>query len=345
MIKLDIFTNYSLQDKNTLAVPAVAGNYVCVQTVDEVKQALKVAKELDLPVMVLGGGSNVILPDMFVGLVIHVQIKGIEVVAEDSECVWLKIGAGEVWHELVEHCLNFHYWGLENLALIPGTVGAAPMQNIGAYGVELESVFEELKAIERNSQVEVTFNHDGCEFGYRNSIFKNRFRDIYIITSVTLRLSKKPHLHLEYPALGDALDKLGLGLDKITPALVAQVVADIRRGKLPDPANMPNVGSFFKNPLIPREHSDQLKNKYPDLVAFPYDERQVKIAAAWLIDKAGWKGYEEYGVGVHKDQALVLVNPGNKSGEQVLALAKKVQADILTKFGIQLEMEPDNYLI
>jgi UDP-N-acetylmuramate dehydrogenase len=340
MIKLDLFTHQPLQALNTLAVPAVAGNYVRVQTVAQVKQALDLAKELDLPILVLGGGSNVVLPDLFVGLVIHIAIAGIEVVNESTEHVWLKIGAGENWHSLVEHCLNFHYWGIENLALIPGTVGAAPIQNIGAYGVELESVFEELKAVEIASQVEVTFNRDSCEFAYRDSIFKNRFQGAYIITSVTLRLHKKPSVRLEYPALRSAIDSLQLSPEQITPILVAEAVCQIRRSKLPDPEALPNAGSFFKNPIVGREMIERLKTKFPDLVSYPQNEAEEKVAAAWLIDKAGWKGVEEFGVGVHKDQALVLVNPGKKSGRQVLELAEKIRADIEQKFGIRLQIEP-----
>jgi len=345
MIKLHLFTHYNLQDANTLRVPAVAGNYVRVQSVEEVRQALQLSSELNLPILVLGGGSNVVLPDFYVGIVLHMAITGIDVVQEDPDYVWVKVGAGENWHRLVEHCLNFHYWGLENLALIPGTVGAAPIQNIGAYGVELESVFEELTAVERNSQVEVIFNRDGCEFGYRDSIFKNRFKDAYIITSVTLRLRKKPQLTLHYPALRDAIAALQLTEDKVTPAVVAQTVCDIRRSKLPDPEIIPNVGSFFKNPVLPNAEIIRLREQYADLVSYPQaDNKAEKIPAAWLIDRAGWKGREDFGIGMHKDQALVLVNPGKKSGQQVLEFAKQVCADVEKKFGIGLEMEPVNYL-
>lgn len=344
MIKLDIFTHHNLQPLNALAVPAVAGNYVRVQNTEEVKQALKLAKELELPVLVLGGGSNLVLPDFFVGVVIHMDILGIEVVNESPEHVWLKIGAGENWHKLVEHCLNFHYWGIENLALIPGTVGAAPIQNIGAYGVELESVFEELTAVERSSRLEVTFNRDGCQFDYRDSIFKNRFKQEYIITTVTLRLNKVPKLCLEYPALRDAIDTLNLKPEQITPARVAQTVCEIRRSKLPDPAEIPNAGSFFKNPIVSLTKISALKNQYPDLVTYSLNEEFAKIPAAWLIDKAGWKGRAAFGIGMHKDQALVLINPGRKAGQQIMEFAESVRADVERKFGISLQMEPDCYL-
>ena len=218
------------------------------------------------------------------------------------------------------------------------------MQNIGAYGVELESVFEELTAIERNSQVEVTFNRDGCEFAYRDSIFKNRFKDAYIISSVTLSLNKNPNVHIEYPALRDAIDKLDLPAEKITPTLIAHTVCEIRRSKLPNPEAIPNAGSFFQNPVIDQATFAQLKSKYPDVPAYPQENEQVKIPAAWLIDRAGWKGREEFGVGMHRHQALVLVNPGNKSGAQILEFAEQVRADIDNKFGIDLRREPVSYL-
>jgi UDP-N-acetylmuramate dehydrogenase len=341
MVKLDLFTHYSLQDLNTLGVPAIAGNYVKVESVDEVKQALKLAKDLELPVIVLGGGSNVVLPDMFVGLVIHIAITGTHVVAEDDDHVWLKIGAGENWHSLVEHCLHFHYWGIENLALIPGTVGAAPIQNIGAYGVELESVFSELSTVERQSQIEVTFDRDGCEFGYRDSIFKNKLRNRYVITSITLRLNKHPSLQLHYPALREAIEKKNL--ERITPEIVANTVCEIRRSKLPDPAQIPNAGSFFKNPIISVQEAQRLRQKFPGLVSFATEDGREKIAAAWLIDQAGWKGKEEYGVGVHKDQALVVINPGNKSGQQIVNFAKKIKDHIQQLFDIELQMEPEAF--
>ena len=339
MVKLDLFTHHNLQALNTLAVPAIAGNYVRVQTVEEVKQALILAQELQLPLLVLGGGSNVVLPDMYVGVVMHMAITGVELIDEDKQYVWIKVGAGENWHQLVEHCLNFHYWGIENLALIPGTVGAAPMQNIGAYGVELESVFEELNAVERQSQVEVTFQKDGCEFGYRDSIFKNRFRDQYVITHVTLKLNKQPRCHIEYPALQAVLGQTPV--EKLSPNLVAQTVCDIRRAKLPDPDIIPNVGSFFKNPIISDDQFLALKNQFPELVSYSAPDNHHKLAAAWLIEQCGWKGVEEFGVGVHRDQALVIVNPGRKSGSQVLELAQKIQAGVQEKFGIKLLIEPD----
>ncbi len=345
--KLDIFTNFDLQSLNTLGVQAIAGNYLPVKSVEEIRQGLSVAKELDLPILVLGGGSNVVLPDMFVGLVMHIGLKGMEVLDESAEYVWLKVGAGETWHQVVEHCLNFHYWGIENLALIPGTIGAAPMQNIGAYGVELESVFEELTAIERSSQVEITFNRDSCEFSYRDSIFKNRFKHQYIITSVTLRLNKAPNLQTEYPALQQALAEQNI--ENPNPAKIAELVCQIRRSKLPDPDSIPNAGSFFKNPIVPLQQVKDLRQRYPDLVSYPVEagddgEDFEKVAAGWLIDKAGWKGKQEFGVGMHDRQALVLINPGNKSGTQIIEFACKVQDSVKEQFGISLQMEPDSYL-
>lgn len=341
MVKLDLFTNQNLQTLNTLAVPCIAGNYLRVSTVDEVKQALQIAKELNLPQLILGGGSNLILPDMFPGLIIHITIAGMEVVDETEEHVWIKVGAGENWHDLVEHCLNFHYWGIENLALIPGTVGAAPIQNIGAYGVELDTVFEELNAVEKQSQIEVTFDRDGCQFGYRDSIFKNDMRDRYIVTHVTFKLNKTPAVCIKYPALKEALSQYPS--DEISPRLVADTIIKIRQEKLPNPEEIPNVGSFFKNPIVDENKVTELLKRFPDLVKFPMENGLYKLAAAWLIDQAGWKGKEEYGVGVHSKQALVVVNPGKKSGQQVLELAQKIKTSVEQQFGVVLEIEPINY--
>ncbi len=341
MVKLDLFTHYPLDGANTLGVPARAGNYVKVSSCDELKEALKVAQELKLKVLILGGGSNLLLPDVFVGLVIHIDIKGIEVVGEDDTHVFLRVGAGVVWQDLVEHCLNFHYWGLENLSLIPGTVGAAPIQNIGAYGVELQSVFYELNAVQIQSRIDVTFDNDGCEFSYRNSAFKGRLKDQFVISSVTFKLFKTPHLVLHYPALQQALARYPEA--EITPDIVSRCVCEVRRSKLPDPSDIPNVGSFFKNPIIAKQKAEDLQKSFADLATFPVDADTVKVAAAWLLDKAGWKGFLDDGLGFYSEQALVLINPGRHSSKEVLALAKRVQEDVKLKFDIELEREPISY--
>ncbi|MGB3610397.1 MAG: UDP-N-acetylmuramate dehydrogenase [Cellvibrio sp.] len=333
--------NFDLQNYNTLGVPVTAQYYVSVADEEELLEALNYAASEKLPLLILGGGSNIVLCDDFPGLVIHIRLHGKTLVAENDEFIWLRVAAGENWHELVEYCLDFHYWGLENLSLIPGSVGAAPIQNIGAYGVELKDVFEELTAIEIRSGLSITFTKDSCEFGYRDSIFKGRLRDQYVITSVTFKLRKQPRLNLSYPALRDALAVHPV--EAITPQLVSEIICDIRSSKLPDPARTPNVGSFFKNPVITTAHYERLREHYPELVAYPVDGQQVKLAAAWLIDKAGWRGQVCGPVAVHGQQALVLTNPGHAKGHEVVDLAKKIQASVWEKYQVALEPEPRFY--
>ncbi|MBW3568327.1 MAG: UDP-N-acetylmuramate dehydrogenase, partial [Proteobacteria bacterium] len=253
---LDIISDRDLQPLNTLAVPSRAARYVCVTNEAMLKQALGFAQESKSPVLVLGGGSNVVLPQRFAGLVIHVAIEGIDVVAEDDDCIWIQAGAGEVWQDLVEYSLRKNCFGLENLSLIPGTVGAAPIQNIGAYGVELDTVFGTLTAVHRDSLQEQTFDAAACEFRYRDSVFKNRLRDALVITRVTLKLRKGAPLNIAYAPLQEALADIPVA--QLTPRTVSDAVIAIRRSKLPDPARIPNVGSFFKNPVVNRTQFDAL---------------------------------------------------------------------------------------
>ena len=332
--------HFNLQNYNTLASPVVADFFVCVKAQDELLDAIKFARERKLPLLVLGGGSNVVLYANFPGLVIHVQLRGKEIVRENGSAVYVTAAAGENWSDFVEYCLDEHLWGLENLSLIPGSVGAAPIQNIGAYGVELKDLFSELTAIEIKSGLAVTFTREACRFGYRDSVFKNELLDQFIITSVTFRLSKIPDLKIQYPALADAL--VGDAVANISPAMVSRVVSDIRRSKLPDPAEIPNVGSFFKNPVISKKQLEAIQQSYPDLVSYPVDTDQVKIAAGWLIDRAGWRGYEGDAC-VHKQQALVLTNPHRGTADRVLVLADQIRQSVLEKFGVALEQEPRNY--
>lgn len=333
--------HFNLQKFNTLAVPAVANYFVSVQSDDDLREAIAFSKAEQLLLLVLGGGSNIILRDDFPGLVLQMKTRGMDLVEENDEFVWLKVAAGENWHELVEHTLDNGFYGLENLSLIPGSVGAAPIQNIGAYGVELKDVLAELGALNIQSGLMVTFTNESCQFGYRDSIFKQSLKDQYIITSVTFKLRKTPCLNLEYPALRAAL--AGIPEGEITPEQVSAAVVAIRQSKLPDPAKIPNVGSFFKNPIIPFAQFEHLKSSYPALVSYPVDAGQVKLAAGWLIDQAGWRGREVNGVKVHQDQALVLTNPGKLEGKLILQLADKVVASVQEKFGVVLEMEPRVY--
>lgn len=333
--------HFNIQKFNTLAVPAVAEYFVAVTNDDELREALEFAKERNFPRMILGGGSNIVLRGNFPGLVIQIKTSGKEVVRENDEFVWLKVAAGENWHQLVEYTLDNGFYGLENLSLIPGSVGAAPIQNIGAYGVELKDVFSELTALNVDTRLNVSFTKDSCHFDYRDSIFKQSLKDQYVITSVTFQLRKAPKLNLSYPVLRAALAHIPE--QEISPQQVSDAVIAIRQSKLPDPLIIPNVGSFFKNPIIPGEQFQLLKNKFPDVVFYPMDEKRVKLAAAWLIDQAGWKGREEEGVGVHPQQALVITNPGKRSGDSVLQLASQVIESVQKQFGVLLEMEPGVY--
>jgi UDP-N-acetylmuramate dehydrogenase len=332
--------HFNLQNYNTLASPVCADFFVTVKDEAELLAALTFGNEKKLPLLVLGGGSNIVLHDDFHGLAIHIQLFGKELVREDDDCFYVKAAAGENWSDFVDYCLDRNFWGLENLALIPGSVGAAPIQNIGAYGIELKDVFSELTALDVKSGLVITFTHEACQFDYRDSVFKNGLKDQFIITSVTFKLTKEPRLKIHYPALQSALAEYQS--EEITPELVSQVVCDIRRSKLPDPKKIPNVGSFFKNPVISRKMLAEIQQRFSDVIYYGVDENLVKLAAGWLIDRAGWKGFD-HGAVVHAQQALVLTNPRHLTGSAVLALAEMIKASVLKEFGVELEQEPRNY--
>lgn len=333
--------HFNLQNYNTLASPVVARFFVSVKTEAELLEAIKFAHEEKLPLLVLGGGSNIVLCDDFPGFVLHIQLLGKKLVSEDEDFFYIKAAAGENWHDFVKYCLDYNYPGLENLSLIPGTVGAAPIQNIGAYGVELEEVFSELTALDVQSGLSVNFTKQSCKFQYRDSVFKGTLKDKYIVTSVTFKLPKKAELRLQYPALQDALSQYSQ--NDISPALVSEIVSDIRRGKLPDPQNIPNVGSFFKNPIISEAQLINIQRLHPTVVFYPAAGGQAKLAAGWLIDKAGWKGYNDGNAAVHSEQALVLTNPYKHKGAVILALAQRIQNSVFSVFGVRLELEPRVY--
>lgn len=332
---------FSLQKLNTLAVPATADYYVSVTSHNEIKEALVFACERELPILLLGGGSNIVFENNFHGLVIHLKLRGVQLLQETDEHVWINFAAGENWHQAVEYCLDHGYYGLENLSLIPGSVGAAPIQNIGAYGVEVKDLITELSTIEIASGIEVSFLNESCQFAYRDSIFKQKFKDQYIITSVTFKLSKIAKTNLTYPALRDYF--ADEDLINVTPEEVSHAVIHIRQSKLPDPQQIPNVGSFFKNPIITASHFDKLIQEYPQMPSYPAGDNHRKLAAAWLIDQTGWKGKELDGVVVHSQQALVLTNPNKLTGDAVLSLARAIQTSVKDKFAIDLEIEPRIY--
>ena len=333
---MKIQENISLKPFTTFGINKKAKFFTRVSTLAELKSALIAAKEKQFPVLILGGGSNILLTQDVEGLVIKLEIKGIQVVKEDEDHLWVEVGAGEVWHELVVHCIAQNWAGLENLSLIPGTVGASPMQNIGAYGVEIKDVFYSLQAMHRDTLEIHSFDGQACQFGYRESIFKQTLKNKYVITSVTFRLDKTPAFRLEYGAIQEVLQAKGVQHPSLRE--VSEAVIQIRQSKLPDPKEIGNAGSFFKNPSIPSNQFEELRVLHPTLPGYPSSEG-VKIAAGWLIEQAGWKGKRIGDVGVHAKQALVLVNYGEGSGEEIKKLSEQIQASVFDKFGIQLQAE------
>ena len=333
---MKIQENISLKPFTTFGIDKKAKFFTTVETLDELKAALLAAKEKQLPVFILGGGSNILLTRDIEGLVIKLEIKGINLVKEEGDQLWVEVGAGEMWHELVLHSIAEDWAGLENLSLIPGTVGASPMQNIGAYGVEIKDVFDSLQAMHRETFEMQSFDAEACRFGYRESVFKQTFKDQFVITSVTFRLSKTPNFHLEYGAIREVL--AANGIDQPSIRSISDAVIQIRQSKLPDPKEIGNAGSFFKNPTIPNAQFDELKASYPSIPGYPSAEG-VKVAAGWLIEQTGWKGKRIGEVGVHAKQALVLVNYGGGTGEEIKKLSEQIQASVYDKFGVQLQAE------
>lgn len=327
--------NISLQSYNTLSVPVSTHWFCCVDNDQELLHAIAWARETACDILVLGGGSNIVLANDFSGLAIKLDTRGINIEQETETDVYLSVAAGENWHNTVMHCVSKQWYGIENLALIPGSVGAAPIQNIGAYGVELTQCFSYLDAVNIATGKTQRFDHASCEFAYRDSVFKGTLKDQYIITRVVLRLSKQPVWNISYPALAERLSSEALTIQN-----VADTVCAIRRSKLPDPKDIPNAGSFFKNPIVTSEQFQSIQQSTPNLVAYPHGDQHYKLAAGWLIDQAGWKGKVVDGIAMHGDQALVLTNPSRLSGHQLLDFVALLQADILHKYGVQLEVEP-----
>ncbi len=290
------------------------------------------------PRLILGGGSNLLFTRSYQGLVIRVEIKGIEQVHADNEHIWLRVGAGENWHELVMKCVAANYGGVENLALIPGTAGAAPVQNIGAYGAELSEVLHAVEGYNLLTGEKQTLTATECRLGYRDSLFKHELKDKFLISSITLRLTTAHHrIRTSYGVLADMLKG-----QKIThPRLhdISQAVIRIRLSKLPDPAQLGNAGSFFKNPVIAKKHYEELKEKHPDIPGFDVDNEHIKIPAAWLIEQCGWKGKRNGNAGVHVHQPLVLVNYGGASGMEILKLAMDIRQSVADRFDVELQPE------
>ncbi|MEZ4952591.1 MAG: UDP-N-acetylmuramate dehydrogenase [Saprospiraceae bacterium] len=326
--------NHSLKKLNTFGLSTNAERFMEIHSVADLQLVLKTNFS---PIHILGGGSNLLLTDNLKGIVLKNEIKGIIKMAETEEEVVVAVGGGEVWHEFVLWTLEKNWGGVENLSLIPGSVGAAPIQNIGAYGVEIVDVFQQLEAVELATGKVKLFNKEDCQFGYRDSIFKNELKGKYFISKVIFRLSKFPKINTSYGAIKELLKNNNI--ENPTIKDVSNAVIEIRQSKLPDPKEIGNSGSFFKNPEIEPSHFIPLKEKYPDIVFYEMPDRKIKIPAGWLIEKAGWKGKRIGDAGCHAKQALVLVNYGNATGIEIRNLANKIQVDILEKFNIGLTPE------
>ena len=330
------FDNYSLKNHNTFGIEAKARFFFEFTEPEDLFEFLTANSTWkNETIFILGGGSNLLFVNDFEGLMIHPNIPGITVVKETRNQVWLEVGAGENWDRFVAHCVGQEYCGLENLSLIPGNVGAAPVQNIGAYGVEVREFVDTVRGFDLKTMEAYEIPAEACNFGYRNSIFKNELKNRFIVTSVIFRLEKFPDFKLEYGHLKAEVEKLGgASLQHVRDAVIA-----IRRSKLPDPAELGNAGSFFKNPVVDSELAANLKAVHPDLPVYGAGEGRSKLAAGWLIEQCGWKGFREGDAGVHHLQALVLVNFGRATGDELFRLSEKIQKSVSEKFGIELEPE------
>jgi len=337
-MSLQVRTQVSLKPYNSFAVEARASHFAEAESDQQVREALAYAEAQQLSLLVLGGGSNLLLTADVQALVLRMASRGIRLLSDDGERVLVEAEAGEPWHPFVQWTLAQGLVGLENLSLIPGTVGAAPVQNIGAYGVELKDLFAGLTALDRHTGELREFSLKECGFAYRDSLFK-RESGRWLILRVRFALSRSAALHLDYGPVRQRLAEQGI--DAPTALDVSQAICAIRSEKLPDPGVLGNAGSFFKNPVVPAALAQRLRAEHADLVGYPQADGQVKLAAGWLIERAGWKGFREGDAGVHRLQALVLVNYGSATGAQLLALARRIQADIAQRFAVELEIEPN----
>ena len=332
-----ITTNSSLKLFNTFGIDAIAKYFTSVNSIQNIEELLKSNEYKTNEHLIIGGGSNLLFTKNVNALVIKNDLKGIELVKETEDFIFVKCAAGEVWHEFVLWCINKNYGGLENLSLIPGCTGASPMQNIGAYGVEIKDTFFELEAIQTETGKIKTFTKSECEFGYRESVFKRQFKNQFIITSVTFQLAKKPVFHIEYGAIKQQLE--AMNVSELSVKAISDAVINIRSSKLPNPKEIGNAGSFFKNPEVSADQFHNLKAEFPNLVAYPLENGNYKLAAGWLIEQSGLKGYRKNDAGVHKLQALVLVNYGSATGNEIYDLSTYVLQTVKAKFGFDLERE------
>jgi UDP-N-acetylmuramate dehydrogenase len=331
---MQFLENVSLAPYNSFGLDVEARYYAKISSVDELSNLDPIKS---VPHLILGGGSNILFTADFNGIVLHNMLMGKEVIREDEDHIFVRTGAGENWHGFVEYCIGKGFAGVENLALIPGRNGASPIQNIGAYGVEVKDVFHELEAWHLEEEKLYTFTASDCAFGYRDSVFKTRYKGEFMITSVTYRLNKKPKFHTSYGAIAQELEKMGV--QDLSIRAIGDAVISIRKSKLPDPAVIGNAGSFFKNPEVDQAKFDELKMGYPDIVGYSLPGGRVKLAAGWLIEKAGWKGYRKGDTGVHEKQALVLVNYGKASGREIYEFSEEILLSVQEMFGVLLERE------
>jgi len=332
---MQIHENFSLLPYNTFHIDVKARYFSTFSNTEDLSELL--TQNSRHTTLILGGGSNILFTKDHDGAVLKNEIKGIELQHEDADHVYVKVGAGENWHQFVLHCIGHNWAGIENLSLIPGNVGASPIQNIGAYGVELDDVFWSLEAFHLSERKIHTFTATDCEFGYRDSVFKNKYKNEFAILSVTFQLKKKPIYHVSYGAITEELEKMGV--KDLSIEAVSQAVINIRSAKLPDPQKIPNAGSFFKNPEVTASKYEELKLKFPDIIAYPLAKGTVKLAAGWMIEQSGWKGYRKGDAGCHAKQALVLVNYGNATGNEIYDLSEEILQSVKNKFDIVLERE------
>jgi UDP-N-acetylmuramate dehydrogenase len=339
--KMEILKNISLKKYNTFGIEVYAKEFVSITSSDLLAGILYEKPIDNFNYLVLGGGSNILFTKDVDALVLSNEILGIEKVMENEDYVFIKAMAGENWHQFVLTCLDNNWNGLENLSLIPGRVGAAPMQNIGAYGVELKDVFWQLEGWHVKEKKLYVFNNSDCEFGYRESVFKSKFKNQFIISSVTFRLNKIANFNIKYGAIEEQLNKMGQ--QTLTSKAISNAVIAIRQSKLPNPTILGNAGSFFKNPEINATLFNQTKQKFDNLIAYSLSNGNYKIAAGWLIEQCGFKGFKNNNCGVHVNQALVLVNYGNATGNDIYKLSQKIIDAVIDKFNIQLEREVNIY--
>jgi UDP-N-acetylmuramate dehydrogenase len=337
-----VFENFSLKKFNTFGIDVQAQYFTTISSLESYIALLKTNLYAHLPHLFLGGGSNILCTKQIDALVIKNEIKGFEVIQEDEDSVILRSGAGELWDDLVSYAVQHNWSGIENLALIPGTVGAAPIQNIGAYGVEIKDTFDHLEALNLETLAVERFEKSQCQFGYRESYFKREGKGKYLISTVCFKLSKKPNIQTSYGAIQTVLNSKGITRPTISD--ISKAVIEIRQSKLPDPKEIGNSGSFFKNPTVSSFEADRLMNAYPGIPNYPVEgSKDIKFPAGWFIEQAGWKGFRDGDAGVHVNQALVLVNHGNATGKQILDIAEKIKASVFEKFGISLETEVNIY--